>query len=98
MMAHHHGFLIGIEFSQPRRDIAHRDMSSAGKGRERNFERLANIEDQDALAAIESRLKRNRVYFSNHRDAVWLTSFENNSTLEKLGSSVTEIENPKVSV
>ena len=98
MMAYHHGLLIGIEFSQPRRDIAHRDMSRAGKSRERDFERLAHIEDQDALAVIETRLKRNRVYFSNHRDAVWLTSFENNSTLEKFGSSVTEIENPKVSV
>ena len=98
MMAHHHGFLIRIEFSQPRRNIAHRDMSCAGKGRERDFERLAHIEDQDALTPIKSRLESNRVYFSNHRDAVWLTSFENNSTLEKFGSSVTEIENPKVSV
>ena len=98
MMAYHHGLLIWIEFSQPRRNIAHRDMSRAGKGRERDFERLANIEDQNPLAAIETCLKRYRIYFSDHRDAVWLTSLENNSTLEKFGSSVTEIENPKVSV
>jgi len=110
MMAYHNGLAVGIEFAQPRWDIAHRDMSRAGKSRDRDFARLANVEYEHALAAIDARLERYRIYISNFRQfgisrlairsrgAHGLTSFENSSTFENLGSSVHEIENAKVSV
>lgn len=64
-MAYDDGLAIRIEFGQPRGDVAHRDVSCAGKRSDRDFDGLANIEDEDALAAIDARLQRRRIYVSD---------------------------------
>ena len=69
-MADDDGLAIGIELAKARRNVAHRDMSCAGERSDRDFGRLANIEDKDALAAIETRLERQRVYISDLRQSV----------------------------
>jgi len=106
MMAYDDGLAIGIEFGQPRRDVAHRDVSRARKSRDRDLGGFANVEDKNALAAIDALLKGYRIYVSYFGQPTkcalapryGLISFENSSTFENGGSSVHETENPKVSL
>jgi hypothetical protein len=69
-MAYDDSLAVGIEFGEARRYVAHRDMSCAGKRSDRDFAGLANVEDKDALATIDPRLERQRVYISNLRQSV----------------------------
>jgi len=64
-MAYDNRLAIGIEFGQPRRYVAHRDMSRAGKRSDRDFGGFTNVEDKDALAAIDARLERYGFYISD---------------------------------
>src|SRR5208337_316171 len=61
MMTYDDGLAVRVEFGQARRDVAHRDVARAAEGRQRNFERLADVEDEDAVASIEAGLERGRV-------------------------------------
>ena len=65
MMAYDDGLAIWIEFGEPRRDVAHRDMRRAGKGSDRDFGGFTNVEDEHPLAAIDARLERDGFYISD---------------------------------
>ena len=80
-------------------------MARTGKGGERNFERFAHVEDEDALASIETSLERRRFdcadirhHATRARAALLFDVVRNSSTFENTGSSVHETENPNVSV
>src|SRR5580692_12197402 len=60
VMAYDDRLAIGIQLGEARRDVAHRNVARTGKGGERNFERFAHVEDEDALASIETSLERRR--------------------------------------
>ena len=109
-MAYDDGLAGGIELRHARRDVAHRDVSRAGEGRDCDFGGLANVEDEDAIASIEAGLEcrgfdcaeirhqasgeSGTLLFTVYR----LMSSENISTLENIGSSLHGIENRNVSL
>ena len=59
-MAYDDGLAVGIELGQARGNVAHRDVTRAGEWRQRNFEWLAHVEDEDTIALIEAGLERRR--------------------------------------
>src|SRR5260370_24154530 len=60
-------------------------MSCAGKRRDRDFDRLANIEDRDALAAIETRLECQRIYVTDLRQSgVPISNYPDRATVRSV--------------
>jgi len=59
-MAYDDGLPVGIKVGQPRGDVAHRDVTRAGEGRDSNFGRFADVKDEGTIASVKAGLERHR--------------------------------------